>query len=692
MKNKKTKWMLGIFVLICLSFGMVIVLNKQFNSQKHELEFGDNILEYGAVCDENVTVTIRPRGYESEEYGAWYHSYHLETDDASRTRHAVGTIYELSVANLSNDVISEWTATIYMPRNTMINSGWNGSFEIHQNVATDEKVHTFENSTFDISNLNLDYSYDQAVLLIPLQKDDYFVYTPNEAVNENRIDASKKSASEYEEYNKKTIGFITYTDGQKLEYVMKFTKGSIYYKMHRGLLRERGFWIVCVALLIWVFTAISMFCVSYYVKKTDKEKQVIETMVRKFETDDLTHTYTRSAFFHYADTLLKEGTKLYGFAIVDVDGYKLTANQYGEKMCNLFLQYLADYFVKITPNGYVGRYSESKYAIISELEDGVFDAEKYIDAKMIKESPMPNQVLKVGVYAPANSVLNSKRCCDRAILALTKIRGKYGQNISYYEDSFESQLIDDRKIEEYMEIALAENQFEVYYQPKHDTETKKIIGAEALVRWKHPKYGFMSPGQFIPIFERTGFISKLDAYVIEKVCHDIKQWGDEGKKIYPISVNVSRKDFYEDGWIRQRLNTIEQAGVDTKSIHMEVTESLYAEDIDLIAGKVKKIKERGIKIELDDFGSGYSSLGLLSMMSLDVLKLDISFVRHIDSTEVVVESIIGLAHKLGLSVIAEGVETQEQYDIIKKHGCDYIQGYYFASPMPKQEFEEYINN
>lgn len=691
MRKKKTKWMLFSLILICLFFAFAILRNRQYNSQTHELELDDQILEIGAVCDENLAVTIRPRGYGSDEYGTWYHSYHLATDKESRTRHAVGTIYEMELANLSDEIISEWSAKIYMPVNTMFNSGWNGTFELHQNVAEDEKIHTFENSVFGIEDLNLDYCYDQSVLLIPLYKDDYFVYTPSQSSKENRIEASSKNASEYSDYERVMIGYIMYTENHELDYAIKFANGSISYKLQRGLLREPLFWIACGALLIWFVIAIVMLCVSHYMKNVEKEKQVMESMVHTFETDDLTHTYTRNAFFHYADELLKDENAQYGVAIVDMDGYKLTANQYGESICHEFLQYLGDYLERMFPDGYVGRFSESKFVIIDEIEEGIFDVGAMIDAEMIKESPMPKQVLKVGVYAPVDKALTSKRCCDRAILALTKISGIYGQNISYYDDSLETQLIDNHKIEEYMEVALAEKQFEVYYQPKHDTNSKQVTGAEALVRWKHPKYGFMSPGQFIPIFERTGFISKLDAYVIEQVCSDIKQWRDAQKTVLPISVNVSRKDFYENGWIRKRLDTIEALGVNTQDIHMEITESLYASDVELIQDKMKKIQERGIMIEMDDFGSGYSSLGMLSSMTLDVLKLDISFIRHIDSTEVVVESIIELAHKLGLTVIAEGVETQEQYEVIKKHGCDCIQGYFFAKPMPKEEFEQYIN-
>ena len=237
-------------------------------------------------------------------------------------------------------------------------------------------------------------------------------------------------------------------------------------------------------------------------------------------------------------------------------------------------------------------------------------------------------------------------------------------------------------------------QFQVYYQPKHDCVTGKVIGAEALIRWNHPEYGFMSPGQFIPLFERNGFITKIDSYVIRKVCEDLREWKEKRLKAVPVSINASRRDFFEKGWIDEQLEIIKSKSIEPGLLHIEVTESLYVENAEVIIEQVKKIQSFGHLIEMDDFGSGYSSLGMLAEFPLDVVKLDISFVRRIDINEVVIEAIINLAHKMGFEVVAEGVETEKQYEILKRLGCDCIQGFYFSKPLNRDDFEKYalVNN
>lgn len=685
MKSKHRIALLLSLLIICVLFAVTVAVNQEFNANYHVLEFDDRILEEGGVNDDILSVRIAPRGYQTSELSSWYHTYHT-TEDGRGDHNSVGTIYEMEITNLTPDAVSEWTAEITIPVDTMFNSGWNGVFELHQDVNGDEQVYAFDSANSSQENIPLDYIWDQGVLLIPLAKGDYFVYQPSVTSSETPIAGSNRFA---DDYTKKTIGFITYTEGVNTNYVLNFANGSITYKMSRSIFHEKLFILACILLWIWIVLAVSMLIVSVKMKKVEKERLATEALIHKFEMDDLTKTFTRQAFFHYGEKLLENTEEKYTAAIVEIDNFKIMHSQYGETICNELLIYVADYLMNLFPDGYVGRFSRSRYAIIFEEREG-FEVEAIIDPDMIKASPMPNMVLKLGLYTPIDTSVTIRRCYDRVSLALQKVRGIYGQNIAYYDDSMESQLLDEHKIEEYMEVALLEKQFQVYYQPKHDAGNKKLIGAEALVRWIHPKYGFMSPGQFIPIFERTGFITKVDAYVFEKVCHDLKEWQDKGIANIPISINMSRKDFYEDEWITQRLAVVDALGIDTQLIHIEVTESLYAEEADVIKDKIDRIRARGIKIEMDDFGNGYSSLGMLAGISLDVLKLDMSFIRDIETTEVVVESIIALGHKLGLSIVAEGVETENQFEIVRKHGCDYIQGYYFAKPMTKDEFEEYL--
>ena len=275
-------------------------------------------------------------------------------------------------------------------------------------------------------------------------------------------------------------------------------------------------------------------------------------------------------------------------------------------------------------------------------------------------------------------------------MAIGKIKGVYGKNFAVYEESLQQQLLNDQKILENMERALLEDQFKVFYQPKHESVTGRIAGAEALVRWNHPVYGFMAPSQFIPLFEKSGFISKLDSFIIKKVCNDIKRWQENGIPVVPISINVSRRDYFENGWLFEQLKTIDDNNIDHALLHMEVTESLYAENTEFIINQVKRAQDFGFLIEMDDFGAGYSSLGMLSTFPLNIIKLDISFVQNLETNQIVIENIIKMAHSMGLITVAEGVENEEQFKILQSFGCDMIQGFYFSRPLSIDEYEKYL--
>lgn len=416
--------------------------------------------------------------------------------------------------------------------------------------------------------------------------------------------------------------------------------------------------------------------------------------LKELECDELTGLYTRQTFVKKAEEIIAQNPeKKYAIIGVDFENFKLTNSQYGEEKCDEFLSYIGIQLRDKLTTGFAGRFSGDQFVIIFEYS--IEKEIKYITGfanEILKNAPIPHQIPKIGVYAPIEKDLPVVRCCDNAFLALREIKGIYNKNIIFYQKKLQDHLLTEQRILESMEQALEEEQFIVYYQPKHESITGKVAGAEALVRWIHPEYGFMSPGEFIPLFERNGFISKLDSFVLKQVCKDIIEWKKNGFPIVPISVNVSRRDYLEDGWIDRQLQIIDEYKIEHELIHMEVTESLYAEYMDVIIDQIKKIKKLGFAIEMDDFGAGYSSLGTLSSFPLDVIKLDISFVRHIETNEIVVENIIKMAHKLGYVTVAEGTETEEQFKILRGLGCDLIQGYCFSKPLPKKEFEKYITD
>ena len=260
---------------------------------------------------------------------------------------------------------------------------------------------------------------------------------------------------------------------------------------------------------------------------------------------------------------------------------------------------------------------------------------------------------------------------------------------------YDDRLMEEQKwvdiVTEHQEKALKNEEFVVYYQPKYSPDTNELRGAEALIRWQSPEFGFVSPGRIIPIFEKNGFITEIDHYMISHVARDQKEWIKAGYTCVPISVNVSRAHFIENDLAEQIRDMVDEAGAPRDMIEIELTESAFFDDKNALINTINRLKSYGFSVSMDDFGAGYSSLNSLKDMALDVLKLDAEFFRgdaDSERKEIVVAEAIRLAKSLNMRTVAEGVEEKEQVDFLAKQGCDMIQGFYFAKPMPGAEYEE----
>ena len=259
---------------------------------------------------------------------------------------------------------------------------------------------------------------------------------------------------------------------------------------------------------------------------------------------------------------------------------------------------------------------------------------------------------------------------------------------------FDDKLLEDERwldtVQDNQEKAVRNEEFVVYYQPKYDPRTDELRGAEALIRWNSPEFGFVAPYKFIPIFEKNGFITEIDHYMLNHVARDQKKWLDQGYKCVPVSVNVSRAHFVENDLAEQIRDIVDDAGTPHNLIEIELTESAFFDDKNAMIETINKLKSYGFAVSMDDFGSGYSSLNSLKDMPLDVLKLDAEFFRGESEDgrgEIVVSEAIKLAKSLNMRTVAEGVEERDQVDFLAKEGCDMIQGYYYAKPMPGNEYE-----
>ncbi|MGN1120448.1 MAG: putative bifunctional diguanylate cyclase/phosphodiesterase, partial [Oscillospiraceae bacterium] len=296
-----------------------------------------------------------------------------------------------------------------------------------------------------------------------------------------------------------------------------------------------------------------------------------------------------------------------------------------------------------------------------------------------------------GIYCPKRTETDIVRGYHYAAAARATIDGQDSTGVAIFTQSMLDEQIWEHKVEERMEQALADEEFEVYLQPKYNPVTSELSGAEALIRWISPTDGFISPGRFIPIFEKNGFITKIDDYMISHAAAQQAKWIAEGKTVVPVSVNVSRAHFAQPNLAEHIRSLVDRYGIPHNVIEIELTESAFFDDKAALLSTVNRLKEYGFEISMDDFGAGYSSLNSLKDLPLDVLKLDAEFFRGEEDAErgkLVVSEAIKLAKSLDMRVVAEGVEKKEQVDFLAGQGCDMIQGFFFAKPMPIDEFEK----
>lgn len=301
--------------------------------------------------------------------------------------------------------------------------------------------------------------------------------------------------------------------------------------------------------------------------------------------------------------------------------------------------------------------------------------------------------LHIGVYDLCEPGITPFDMSYKALLAMQSIKGDLNNRICRYQVVMLSKEQEQLEILNDVDEAIARDQFEVWFQPQVDYAQKKIVGAEALVRWNHPEKGLISPASFIPVLEKSNYISKVDRYVFHKTCKYLQRWLAEMPNIdVQISVNLSRQDILLEGFVDSLDNAVQSYGIPRKALHLEVTESAYVEEAARLNAEVDKLRNRGFWVEIDDFGTGYSSLNTLKDINVDKLKLDMKFLSGDGGRKerIIIAAVIDMAKTLGLSVLAEGVETKEQADMLLGFGCNEMQGYYFSKPVPASEYEELL--
>lgn len=417
--------------------------------------------------------------------------------------------------------------------------------------------------------------------------------------------------------------------------------------------------------------------------------------------DPLTGVYSKNKFFSASKALLTSNPdKQFAFLRLDIDRFKLINSFFGNVSGDELLRYMARRireFAKTTECCTFGRIDADVFGIFTPYQGKERTIEQMEQAVSRMKSFTPNYsiMLVYGVYIVTDRELPISQMCDRAALAAKTVKGHYMKSFAFYDDKMRLSIENEQNIINEMSDALENHEFVPYYQPKYDVKTNKPVGAEALARWIHPTKGFISPGVFIPIFEKNGFISKLDFYIWECVCKQLKEWKDSGVPLFPVSVNVSRVNLYNPNLAKIIIELTKKYDVDPKYFNIEITESVYTDKNIMIDDVTNLLRSNGFTILMDDFGSGYSSLNVLKDVQVDVLKMDMMFMfkaKYDGRAETIISSVIRMAKWLNIPVIAEGVDKAEQVDFLRSVGCDFIQGFYYAKPMPAKEYEKLISD
>ena len=419
-------------------------------------------------------------------------------------------------------------------------------------------------------------------------------------------------------------------------------------------------------------------------------------MVNQFRYDRLTGLYTIEFFYQKVRECLEENPdKEYTILCSNFENFKWYNDTFGREAGDRILIEGARIFQdRAGEDAICCRYGADRFLCLLDSERERTGRQHFISGKPGKRSEqMEHITVKLGVYEIVDRTISVEQMCDRALWVVDRVKGMYNQNIAVYDDIYREELLREKSITDIMMEALEERQFVVVLQPKYCLRDHKMVGAEALVRWIHPEWGFISPGEFIPLFEKNGFIPCLDQFVWETVCAKLKEWKEKGYPMFPISVNVSRADIFQSHLSDVFRSLSKKFDIDPKYLHLEITESAYTEHSDQIISTLKDLREFGFPIEMDDFGTGYSSLNMLSQLTLDILKLDMQFIQNEMKKSLeksILNDIISMAHRMNLTVVAEGVETQEQMKRLQALQCDYAQGYYFSKPISIDEFEELL--
>ena len=448
-----------------------------------------------------------------------------------------------------------------------------------------------------------------------------------------------------------------------------------------------------------IVVGIIVFNIVFYIK-TKKQKELEEIAY----IDEVTGIWNYKKFIIEAERLLKEKSvdEKYILVCMDIHNFKYINDSYGRVLGDSVLKHIANSLKNILPEKSIyARLSGDNFVYITKYTDKksvisfIYSNEKVYSQFCLNNNDKIQLTFSFGLYEIQNGEYDVNDMLDKVMIVLQGMKNSHYSKYAFYNKIISDKLDRENEIEASMENALLNNEFKVYLQPKYNLNTRDIVGAEALIRWISPEKGFLRPDEFIPLFEKNGFIVNLDFFVLEEICKLIRKWLDQGIEPVVISVNQSRAHFNNEFYIENLCEVVNKYNIPPSLIELELTESVFLDNTDIIVSVLSKMKGKGFLISIDDFGSGYSSLNLLKKVFVDVLKIDKEFLDETTDSErsrSIIKKVVEMAKELKMKVICEGVETEEQATFLRGISCDMAQGYLYAKPMPIAEFDDIIKN
>lgn len=541
-------------------------------------------------------------------------------------------------------------------------------------------------SYFEAYDDDMDYDSDEYILGVSLASDlKRMLYNPNNLLKSMDVDRLFKDRKYLTQVSRESEGL----------HVISFYKTDIpnvnlcIKSIYRLNVFQFNLMFTVLLFMVVVMIVTAVYELSRLISVIHERRRVNQLVT----IDTVTGGYNKDYFIQKAGKEISRGRRNYAVVQLRLEKYRNYCTAYGLKQGENLLEELnSNIEFMLDKHEFVAHVEKSDFAIFVIFEDENELNERVRDIMNFLREQRNGQHLTFSagicpVRSKNDDISFILTCAGVAVPRVLKLNDE----IVWFDASMKDKQVWERRIEDDMDNALKNNEFQVYLQPKYSTKGEKLSAAEALVRWIHPVLGFISPGKFIPLFEKNGFILHLDDYMLTEVSRLQSEWKAQEKQLVPISVNVSRAHFAEENLAEHICSIVDKFKVPHEYIELELTESAFFDDKAILLETIRKLKSNGFKVSMDDFGAGYSSLNSLKELPLDIIKLDAEFFRgtdDVDRSRLIVGETISLAKKLGMEIVAEGIETREQVDFLAEQNCDLIQGFYFSKPLPVEEFEQ----